>query len=236
MVPLLISLYPARARKEVYLNKHNSFHRHSSWPGDAMQRPRSGSLLVQVMVCHRLFWAKPLREPMTTYCVLDTREHISIKFYSKFNKIFIQQNALPFACKLAILFRPPCVKKIICTTMFNRNNDSYNNNNQIVCRGPWFWYPLNALPISTGLVKCIHMMTSSNGNTFRVTGLCAGNSPGTGEFPAQRSVTRSFDVFFDLYPNKQLSKQWWGWWFETPSCPLWRHRNEECVCVMARSW
>ena len=27
---------------------------------------------------------------------------------------------------------------------------------------------------------------------------CAGNSPVTGEFPAQSPVTRSFDVFFDL--------------------------------------
>ena len=36
---------------------------------------------------------------------------------------------------------------------------------------------------------------------------CAGNSPVTGEFPAQRPVTRGFDVFFDLHPNKQLSKQ-----------------------------
>ena len=54
---------------------------------------------------------------------------------------------------------------------------------------------------------------------------CAGNSLVPGEFPAQRPVTRSFDVFFDLRPNKQLSKQWWGWWFETSSCPLWRHRN-----------
>ena len=26
-------------------------------------------------------------------------------------------------------------------------------------------------------------------------------------------------------PNKQLSKQLWGWWFETPSHPLWRHCN-----------
>ena len=31
--------------------------------------------------------------------------------------------------------------------------------------------------------------------------------------------------FFDLRQNKQLSKQSWGWWFETPSCPLWRHCN-----------
>ena len=47
----------------------------------------------------------------------------------------------------------------------------------------------------------------------------------TGEFPTQRPVTRSFDVFFDLHLNKQLSKQSCGWWFETPSCPLWRQCN-----------
>ena len=55
--------------------------------------------------------------------------------------------------------------------------------------------------------------------------ICAGNSPVTGEFPAQRPVTWSFDVFFDLHPNKPLSKQWWGWWFEMPWRPLWRHSN-----------
>ena len=55
--------------------------------------------------------------------------------------------------------------------------------------------------------------------------ICAGNSPVPGEFSAQRPVTRSFDVFFDLHPNKQLSKQLWGWWFETQSWSLWRHRN-----------
>ena len=55
--------------------------------------------------------------------------------------------------------------------------------------------------------------------------ICAGNSPVPGEFPAQRPVTRSFDVFFDLRLNKRLSKQSRGWWFETLSLPLWRHRN-----------
>ena len=34
-------------------------------------------------------------------------------------------------------------------------------------------------------------------------------------------------VFFDLRMNKQLSKQSWGWWFETPSRPLWHHCNDE---------
>ena len=43
------------------------------------------------------------------------------------------------------------------------------------------------------LTVCI-MMTSSNGN------ICCG------ELPAQRAVTRSFGVFFDLRLNKRLSK------------------------------
>ena len=60
----------------------------------------------------------------------------------------------------------------------------------------------------------VFMMTSSNGNMFRVTGFCAGNSPVTagkspvtGEFQSHRPMTRSFDVFFDLRLNIRLSKQ-----------------------------
>ena len=56
--------------------------------------------------------------------------------------------------------------------------------------------------------------------------LCAGNSPVPGEFPTHRPVTRSFDVYFDLRPNKRLGKQSWGWWFQTLSWSLWRHRND----------
>ena len=56
--------------------------------------------------------------------------------------------------------------------------------------------------------------------------ICAGNSLVSDEFPTQRPMTRSFDVFFDLRLNKRLSKHWWGWWFETLSRPLWRHRSD----------
>ena len=68
-------------------------------------------------------------------------------------------------------------------------------------------------------------MTSSNGNIFRVTGPLCGEFTGPGEFPAQRPVTRSFDVFFDLRLNKRLSKQPPGWWFETLLLSLWRQCN-----------
>ena len=63
------------------------------------------------------------------------------------------------------------------------------------------------------------MMTASNGNSFRVTG------PLCGELTAQRPVTGSFGVSLDLRLNERLSKQSWGWWFETPLRPLCRHRN-----------
>ena len=60
--------------------------------------------------------------------------------------------------------------------------------------------------------------------------ICAGNSPVPGEFPTQRPVTRIFDVFFDLRLNKRLSKQPWGWRFETLSRPLWCYRNATNSC------
>ena len=88
------------------------------------------------------------------------------------------------------------------------------------------WYnrdSLMAFPWSFN--STIYMMTSSNGNIFRVTGHLCAEFTGPCEFPAQSPVTRSFDAFFDLHPNKRLSKQWWGCWFEALSCPLWRHRN-----------
>ena len=63
--------------------------------------------------------------------------------------------------------------------------------------------------------------------------LCAGNSPLPGEFPSKKPVTRSFDVFFDPCLNKRLSKQLLCWWFETPSCSLWRHCNAYLRLVLS---
>ena len=64
----------------------------------------------------------------------------------------------------------------------------------------------------------LNTMTSSNGDISALLAICAV----TGEFPAQKPLTRSLDAFFDLRPNKQSR----GWWFETPSRPLWRHCND----------
>ena len=81
-----------------------------------------------------------------------------------------------------------------------------------------------------GIVLGHTMMTSSTGNC--VTGNLCGEFPVTGEFPAQMPVTRSFGVFLDLCLNKRLNKQQlWGWWFGTPSRPLWRHCNVLCSFI-----
>ena len=69
-------------------------------------------------------------------------------------------------------------------------------------------------------------MTSSNRNIFRVTGHLCGEFTGPRWIPHTKASDAELCVFFELRPNKRLNKQWWGWWFETPSRPLWRHRNE----------
>ena len=96
--------------------------------------------------------------------------------------------------------------------------------------GPsWFLSPFG-VPGASTTYPAGFMMTSSNGNIFRVTDHLCGEFTGPRWIPRTMAsdavvVTRSFDVFFDLRLNKRLSKQSWGWWFETLSCPLWRHCN-----------
>ena len=85
----------------------------------------------------------------------------------------------------------------------------------------------------------IFMVTSSNGNISVLLAICAGNSPVTGESPSKRPGTRSFDVSFDLRLNKRLSKQSWGWWFETLLRPLRRHCNLHSITYwgpMTHGW
>ena len=44
-------------------------------------------------------------------------------------------------------------------------------------------------------------------------------------FARTKASDAKLRCFFCLRPNKLLSKQSRGWWFETLSRPLWRHRN-----------
>ena len=69
------------------------------------------------------------------------------------------------------------------------------------------------------ILICHKMMTSSNGNIFRVTDLLCGEFTRHRWIPPQRPLTRSFDLFFDLRLNKRLSKQSMRWCFWTLSRP-----------------
>ena len=75
--------------------------------------------------------------------------------------------------------------------------------------------------------NCWYYSQQSHMNIFRVTG------PLCGEFTCPRWIplTKASDTelccFFDLRLNEPLSKQSWGWWFETPLSPLWRQCNAE---------
>ena len=95
----------------------------------------------------------------------------------------------------------------------------------VALRGRWRACHRLRIATRTLIYLAFDIMTSSNGNIFRVTGPLCGQFTGPGEFPAQRPVTRSFDVFFDLRLDKRLSKQPWGWWFETQLWSLWRQCN-----------
>ena len=97
----------------------------------------------------------------------------------------------------------------------------------------------NMAHVSSSVPKYVcqsNMMTSSDGNIFRVTGHLSGESTGPRWIPCT-PVTRSFDVFFDLRLNKRLSKQSWGCWLETLWRPLWRQRNDlHLVSTMKELW
>ena len=88
-------------------------------------------------------------------------------------------------------------------------------------RDPWWRHQMEHFPCYWPFVRGIH------------------RSPVNGEFPSQRPVTRSFDIFFDLRLNTRLNKQSWGWLFETPSRSSWRHFNAHSFWYngfMARIW
>ena len=102
----------------------------------------------------------------------------------------------------------------------------YTKSCMIWCHDNNVCFPKKAIKLNHSLTPCTwwrHQMETSSA----LLAICVGNSPVPGEFPAQRPVTRSFYVFFDLRLNKWLSKQSWGWWFEMLSRPLWCHCNDE---------
>ena len=176
------------------------------WPRDAIWRHRSGSILALAMAS----------------CLTVPSDYIRIRirnlYCSNITRIFIHAPMLADWQN-----RKNCGE----TRWFKTNQAKYLNDKNmkfaeckpvfVLERNGHFWH-----------VKWWrHQMETSSALLV----FCAGNSPVPDEFPSQRPVTRSFGVSFDLCLNKQLSKQSWGWWFQKPWLPYWRHCNDSVVYV-----
>ena len=132
---------------------------------------------------------------------------VSVLFqYCAYNMISVKSTGKRGDCSYKFMFNFFDFPETLCSNFATSDHYGWKPSQKICCK----------LQLNGSQWPC--MMTSSNGNIFRVTGrLC-------GEFAGFH--WRS-DVSFDLCQNKRLSKQSWGRWFETPSCSLWRHCNDQ---------
>ena len=204
----------------------------TSYDLDACMRQKSLWSLVQVMGC-RLLCANPW-----TYCQVVTWEQFSVKFKSEY--IFIVDNIYlniiyihiyPYA---HIYSFKSINSDITVQAWVSKLSNCRDGSHELVWQ-----FKKSQVIFGTLIFEEIHKSKQRiwfcsqpwwrhQMETFSaLLAICAGNSVNS----LQRPVTRSFDDFFYLHPNKRLSKQWWGWWFETPSCPLWRHRNALCLLI-----
>ena len=95
-------------------------------------------------------------------------------------------------------------------------------------------HPFHSMASSRPYWSRTDMMTWYNESIFHVTGHLCGEFTGHRWIPHKKASNGggggggggSIDVYFNLNNlNKRPRKQSQGWWFETPSCPLWRHCN-----------
>ena len=78
-------------------------------------------------------------------------------------------------------------------------------------------------------------MTPLNGDFFRVTGTLCGEFTGHRWIPLTKASYTELWCFLWSAHEQTLSKQSKRRWFETPSCSLWRHRNDHRELRMS-SW
>ena len=114
-----------------------------------------------------------------------------------------------------VIVMTPVRSKIFNWNLNNPSRNAIERN----CYVQQFW---SAILIRPRWVKCCYDDVIKWKHFPRYWYLC-------GEFTSHRWIPHTkasdADVFFDLRLNKPLSKQSWGWWFETPSRSLWRQCN-----------
>ena len=115
----------------------------------------------------RLVGAKPLSEPVMTYCQLDPREQISGKYESKIKHFHWQNRKSPGLHVLINVSNMPIWTFDVTLRWRHNGRDSVSNHQSHHC-----------------LLNRLFRRRSKKTSKLRGTGLCVGNSPGTGEFPA----------------------------------------------------
>ena len=166
-----------------------------------------GSALVQIMARRRI-GDKPISEALSVCCTDAYMRHWASMSYIIYNihcsKTFKHAHLLHVFIVHLLIFT--------LNIVLNQTNTAWEDNHRL------------SLGWSQGE---INMMTSSNGNIFRVTGPLYGEFTGHRWIPiTQKPATHSLNVVFFLRLNKRLNKQSRGWWLGTPSSPLWRHCND----------
>ena len=188
-------------------------------------RQWTGPSSVQIMAC-RLFGAKPLPEPMLVYCQLDSWEHISVKLKSEFYHFHLRKCILkcPGGGGVNEILGDLCIidwhqtttkqnqSRTACTLQWRQNgHDGVSNHQPHDC-----------------LLNHLFMHRSKKILKLRVTGLCEGNSPETGEYPAQRPVTRKMFPFDGVIMIFRVCTLYWYRYTET-EMSFWRNSGTYCV-------
>ena len=152
--------------------------------------------LLQVMAC-RLFGAKPLSEPMLPYCQLDPMEHISVKYCLRFKRFHSRKCTSKWHLRNGGYFSQPQ-----CDNSRGSEENLLSFSKHCACWWPCIVRFIRVLythysDVIMGTVASkitsltivysnrLFRRRSKKTSKLRVTGLCVGNSPGTGEFPAQ---------------------------------------------------
>ena len=91
------------------------------------------------------------------------------------------------------------------------------------------FHSLQILYIHINLNFKSNTMRSSKGNTFRVTGHLCREFTGPRWIPRTKASDAKLWCFLSSAPEWKLSKQSWGWWFETLLHPLWHHCHENSI-------
>ena len=110
-----------------------------------------------------------------------------------------------------------CRNKSVVTNLENMGNILYES-----AKNCFIHKTQHENPVLICGLHSISWWRHQTGTFSALMAICAGNSPVTGELPAQRPVTRIFDVFSNLLLNKRLSN----------AGDLRRHRSQYDVIVM----